>query len=271
MFGKVSLLVTLLFICLCPWLCPGCATNPITGKTQLMLISPEQDIEIGRRYAPEVEKQMGGRIPNPELQQYVDSVGQAVARVSDRPDFEYHFVAVNDESLNAVALPGGYIFITRTMLENLRSEAQLAAILAHETTHVVARHSSEAMSRQVGFEILLSAVMSDGTSQAVQSVAGLTRQIIELGYSRNQEREADIGGLEYMVRAGYSPYAMVEAMQMLQNRQKVRPITFLSTHPSPENRIAYLEDKIATSYAGRTGLNTGTEQYQRSILSQLNR
>ena len=271
MSGKISLLVTLLFICLCPWLCSGCVTNPITGASQLMLISPEQDIEIGRQYAPEVEKQMGGRIPNPALQQYVDNVGRRVAAVSHRPDFEYQFVAVNDESLNAVALPGGYIFITRAMLENLRSEAQLASILAHETTHVVARHSSEAMSRQIGFEILLSAVISDQTSQTVQSVAGMTRQIIELGYSRDQEREADIGGLDYMVRAGYAPYAMVEAMQMLQDRQKVRPTTFFSTHPSPQNRISYLEQKIATTYAAQTALQVGTEAYQAGVLNQLHR
>jgi len=269
MFGKISLMLPAVLTCASALMCPGCATNPITGKQQFMLISPQQDIEIGRQYAPEVEKQMGGKIPDPALQQYIDTVGRNVARVSHTPDLDYHFVAVNDKSVNAVALPGGYVFITRGMLENLQTEAQLAAILAHETVHIVARHSSEAMSRQIGFEILLSAVMDEQTSQTLQTVAGLSRQLIELGYSRDQEQQADLGGIEYMVRAGYAPYAMVETMQMLQNQHKVRPIVFLSTHPSPENRIAYLEEKIATAYYGSTALRVAREEYQNNVLTCL--
>ena len=265
MLRKLSFVI--IGLCLC--LGAGCVTNPITGEQQFMLISADEDVEIGRSYAPEIEKQFGGRIPNPALQSYVDSVGQKVARVSHRPDFQYQFVAVNDDSLNAVALPGGYIFITKAMLENMQTEAQLAAILAHETTHVVARHSSEAMSRQIGIDMLLSAVVSEQTPQALSTVAGLSRQIIELGYSRDQEKEADLAGMDYMVRAGYGPHGMVETMQMLQDQHSARPITFLSTHPAPENRVAYLKQRIATSYAGLTGLRVGREDYQRSVLSQL--
>jgi predicted Zn-dependent protease len=155
------------------------------------------------------------------------------------------------------------------MLGGLSTEAQLAAILAHETAHIVARDSSAAMSREIGIGILLSAVTSDKTPQSVSTVANLTRQILGLQYSRDDEREADLAGLDYMVAAGYSPYGMIEGMQMLESQQRSRPIDFFSTHPSPENRIAYLEQKIQSSYS-LAGLRVGKEDYYRYVLRRFN-
>jgi len=265
MFNKLMLLI------LGPifYLCAGCATNPITGEEELMLFSKEQDIEIGRKYAPEVEKQFGGRIANEGLQNYIDSVGQRIVRISHRPDWQYHFVAVEDKSLNAAALPGGYIFITRGMLEKLDTEAQLAGILAHETVHVVARDTLNMMSNQIGISLLLSAVTSAETSQGVLTAADLARMIIGLQYSRKDEREADIGGLDYMGAAGYNPYGMVETMQILQNQHNVRPIEFLSSHPSPENRLAYLKQRAQTHYSNLEGLKIGKEYYHSNVLQRL--
>lgn len=265
-FNKLGLLILGFIFCLCA----GCAINPITGEEQLMLISEQQDIEIGRKFAPEVEKQMGGRIANESLQNYVDNVGQRIARVSHRPDLGYHFAAVKDESINAVALPGGYIFITKGMLEKLITEAQLAAILAHEITHIVARHVSANMSREIGISILLSAVTSDKTPEGVLTVAELGRKILGLQYSREDEQEADLGGLDYMVWAGYNPYGMVETMQMLEQENAVRPIEFLSSHPTPQNRIAYLTRKIQTNYYNLAELKIGKEDYRRAVLEQSN-
>ncbi len=266
MSDKVGLLISGFIFCLCA----GCAVNPVTGEEQLMLISEQQDVEIGQKYAPEVEGQMGGRIANESLQNYVDSVGQRIARVSHKPYFEYRFVALEDESVNAFALPGGYIFITRGMLEKLTTEAQLAGILAHEITHVVARHASANMSREIGISILLSAVTSDKTPEGVLTAADLTHQILGLQYSRKDEQEADLGGLDYMVWAGYNPYGMVETMQMLEQENAVRPIEFLSTHPAPQNRIAYLTQKIQTNYYNLAELRIGKEDYRVSVLEQLN-
>jgi predicted Zn-dependent protease len=266
MYKKLGLLILSLFFCFCP----GCAVNPITGKGELMFFPEQQDIVIGRKYAPEVERQMGGRIADEGLQNYIDSVGQKIARVSHRPDLEYHFVALNDKSVNAFALPGGYLFITRGMLEKLQTEAQLAAILAHETVHVVARDTSAAMSSQIGLDILLSAVISEKTPRGVLTAADLTRQILSLGYSREDERWADLVGLDYMVWAGYSPYRMLETMQMLQSQQEIRPIEFFSTHPSPQNRTKYLTQRIQTRYFGLAGLKVGKEDYHRAVLKRLN-
>ena len=265
MSKKLGLLITGLIYCFC---C-GCATNPVTGEAQLMLISEQQDIEIGQKYAPEVEKQMGGRVADQLLQNYVDSVGQRLARVSHKPDLQYHFVVLESETLNAFALPGGYVFITSGMLKKLETEAQLAGILSHEITHIVARHSSANMSREIGISVLLSAVISGETPQGVLTAADLTRQILGLQYSRQQEQEADSGGLDYMVSAGYNPYGMVETVRMLENEQKQRPIEFLSTHPAPQNRIAYLTENIRTKHHDFEGLRTGKEDYHRAVLERL--
>lgn len=247
----------------------SCMVNPITGQQELMLISERQELEIGRKYAPEIEKQMGGRIANQSVQNYINNVGQKIARVSHRPNLEYHFVALEDKSVNAMALPGGYLFITRGMLENLESEAQLAGILAHEVVHVVARDTANAMSNQIGIDLLLSAVTSEKTPKSVLITADLARQILSLRYSRKDETSADFGGMDYMVRAGYSPYGMVETMEMLENQESVRPIEFFSTHPAPENRKRYLTHKIQANYPNVAGLIVGKDQFQKSVLEQL--
>jgi predicted Zn-dependent protease len=246
----------------------GCATNPITGESQLMLFSEEQDIELGRSYAPEVEKEMGGKIQNLTLQNYIDGVGRKVAGVSHKPYFDYHYTALEDKSVNAFALPGGYIFITRGMLEKLENEAQLAAIFGHETVHVVARHSSAQISREIGIEIALSAVSSKAPAGAMQ-VADITRQIVGLGYSRGQEKQADLTGLDYMVKAGYDPHAMVETMQMLEAESQGGQIEFLSTHPSPENRVQYIAQTIINRGYQNLNLKVGQEDYKKHVLDEL--
>lgn len=264
MSGKFALLiivVTYLF-------CTGCAVNPITGDEELMFISEKQDIEIGRHYAPEIEKQMGGRIDNNDLQQYIDSVGQRVARVSQKPNLEYHFVALNHRSVNAFALPGGYLFVTLGMLENLQTEAQLAAVLAHEIVHVVARDTANMMSNEIGLNLLIMGAAVAGGSEAM-TTAQVATMVLGLQYSKSDERQADLGGMKYMVRAGYDPQGMVEIMQILESRRQDMRDDFMSTHPSPINRVGYLKRRIHSRYANLTGLRVGREDYQRSVLNRL--
>ncbi len=248
----------------------GCARNPITGKSELMLIPEQQDIEIGKKYAPEIEKQMGGRIQDQALQNYINSVGQKIARVSHNQSFKYQFTALQDKSVNAFALPGGYIFITKGMLQNLETEAQLAGILGHEIVHVVARDVANAMSTQIGIDLLLSAVTSEKTPQTVLTVAQLGTQIMSLRFSRQDEREADLGGLDYMIAAGYNPYGLVESMEMLAAQNRERPIEFLSTHPAPENRSAYLKQSITTKQFSLANTRIGKEEYKTAVLNRLN-
>jgi len=269
MTGKLTLLILSLAICFCT----GCAVNPITGEEELMFISENQDIEIGRKYAPEIEKQLGGRIDNPDLQNYIDSIGQKIARISHRPNWEYHFTAVEHKMVNAIALPGGHIFVTKGMLEKLTTEAQLAALLAHETVHVTARHSSAAISRQMGLSFLFLGATAAGANipQDAGRAAAFALQLIGLKYSRVQERQADVAGMDYMVVAGYNPYGAVELMQMLEDQDKVKPAEFLSSHPSPENRIIYLNARIQTRYDSSEGLRIGKNAYRSAVLNRLSK
>ncbi|MGA2172852.1 MAG: M48 family metallopeptidase [Sedimentisphaerales bacterium] len=248
----------------------GCAANPITGEDELMFFPDQQDIAIGQQYAPEIEKELKGRVKDQTVQNYIDSVGQKIARISHRPDFDYHFVAVNDKSINAVSLPGGYIFITKGILLKLKNEAQLAGILAHEIVHVVARDTSNMMSTQIGMDVLFAAAMSQTSSQGALTAADLARQILSLSYSREDEKTADLGGMDYMVKAGYNPNAMVETMQMLENEQTDRQVEFFSTHPSPENRISYIRARIQTNYSNSVaGTKVGQEDYEQFVLARI--
>ena len=260
-----------LFVVICgAYFFAGCAVNPITGEEELMLFPDRQDIDIGKQYAPEVEKELKGRIEDQQLQNYIDGVGQKVAKISHRPDFDYHFVAVNDKSINAVALPGGYIFVTKGMLSKLKSEAQLAGVLAHETVHVVARDTMNSMSKQIGIDILFAAAMTQTSSRGALTMADLARQIVSLKYDRDDEKDADIYGMDYMVRAGFNPNGAVETMQMLEQEDKVRAVEFMSSHPSPENRVSYLQARIQTHYFNSINDTIiGREEYERFVLDRL--
>ena len=247
----------------------GCATNPITGKSELMLVSEEQANEIGEKYAPEVEKQLGGAIEDQQIQNYVQSVGDRVVRASHTPEEDFTFTAVNDPSINAMALPNGQIFITRGMLEAVSNEAQLASILAHETAHVTARHVASAMSTQIGISILMQvASRTVDIPAGAQTIANYSRQLISLKFSRNDERQADIGGLEYLVDAGYDPQAMTQTMDILAEKSGSR-IEFLSSHPNPGTRSDYLKERISQgNYPAN--LRTGRQAYQENVLDRLN-
>jgi predicted Zn-dependent protease len=247
----------------------GCAVNPLTGEQELMLIPEDQDIALGRQYAPEIEKQLGGRIPNRPIQNYIDEVGQKIVVVSHKRPYQYHFIALNDPMVNAFALPGGYIFITRGMLEVLSTEAQLAAILGHEVSHVVARDTAALMSREIGIDILMGVALGDSASQGVEMAAGMARQIIGLSYSRKQESTADYAGMRYMYKAGYNPYGMVETMAILQEHSGGAPPEFLSSHPDPGNRQNYLTDFIQSNFSNVSGMRVGEDDYKMVVTNQL--
>jgi len=259
----------LLFLSLICGLC-GCATNPITGQEELILSSAQEDFKLGKKFAPLIEEHLDERIPDEGLQRYLDRIGQRIAGICHHPDWEYHYVAVNHASINALALPGGYIYITRGMLEKIESESQLAAILAHETAHVVARDTAAAMTRQTGMTLVtVAALVTSGTPREVQQLVLIANQFLSLSYSRQDEREADLAGLEYLVGAGYDPNGMVETMQILEAQQTRRPIEFYSTHPLPANRIRYLKQRISQRYADVLDGKTAKDTYKAKVLDYL--
>jgi predicted Zn-dependent protease len=247
----------------------GCAVNPVTGDEELMFFSPESDIKLGRQYAAPIEKELGGRIPDENLQRYINDAGQKIARVCDQPDVSYHFTAVEDKMTNALALPGGYIFITRGLLKEMKTEAQLAAVLAHEVGHVVARDTMAALSRELSMTALVVAAHVSGAPGRATRAADFISAMLSLQYSRDDEKDADMTGLSYMTRAGYDPNSIVEVMQILNDLQTQRPIEFFSTHPNPESRVTYLKEKIADRYSGLGALKRGQQEYEEAVLSKL--
>jgi beta-barrel assembly-enhancing protease len=249
----------------------GCATNPISGNNEMMFYSVEQDFKIGEKLAPEVEKFLDYPIEDPGLQRYIDRIGQRIAAVCHHPDWEYHFIAVEHASVNALALPGGYVYITRGMLEKLENESQLAAILAHETTHVVARHSMAQMSKQQIMQLATLATLASGEAPPEAGyLALLTSQVMGLSYSREHEKQADLGGLRYMVEAGYDPNGMRDVMEILYKEHPGgKHYEFVSTHPHPENRLTYIDETIQRRYRAAQDPKVGEEAYRKTILDYL--
>ncbi|NOY12799.1 MAG: M48 family metalloprotease, partial [Deltaproteobacteria bacterium] len=188
----------------------GCAVNPVTGRNELaiMSVTPEQEAKLGKESFDQALQTMGGIYPDASINAYVDRVGQRIARRSHRPALHYTFKVVNDSSPNAFALPGGFIAVTRGLLINLEDEAQLAAVLGHEIGHVTARHSVQGMQRStlLGMTVgLMGALAGEEYGKLVSDIGGVTANLVDKSYSREQEREADRLGIDYMVLAGYAP------------------------------------------------------------------
>ncbi|MCD4830730.1 MAG: M48 family metalloprotease [Anaerohalosphaeraceae bacterium] len=256
-------------VCLLGLFASGCQVNPVTGEDEFNLFSPGQQKEMGAQYARQVEKELGQSVSDPQIQNYIDDIGQKIAAVCHTPSEGFIYKAIKDDSVNAFALPGGYIYITTGMLGQLQNESQLAAILAHETAHVTARHSAVTMSKEMLIGAGLSVLSPE--SKTISYAVGFVRNLESMRYSRSHERQADKIGLDYLVRAGYSPNGMVETMEILNRQPGGRTFEFLSTHPNPENRIEYIREDIYnkgyTKYKA-TG-KIGIDDYQTNISARL--
>ncbi|HSS47177.1 MAG TPA: M48 family metalloprotease [Burkholderiales bacterium] len=199
----------------------GCATNPVTGNPNFVVMTEAQEISTGRSADAEVRKQYYVYDVQ-ELQDYVNQVGQKLAHNSHRPNLSYHFTVLDSTEVNAFALPGGYIYITRGIVSYLNSEAELGAVLGHETGHVTARHSvqqiSAATAANVGVQ-LASVFLPGLNSMGGSTLTNLLGNVLLSGYGREHELEADRLGAEYLGRAGYDPQAMVKVIGVLKNQE----------------------------------------------------
>ncbi len=225
----------------------GCAVNPVTGQKQFVLMSEEEEVRLGEQSYPQYTQMSEGLFPDPQLQAYVQSVGARLAQVSHRPQLDYRFNVVNSSEINAYALPGGKISITRGLLGKMDNEAQLASVLGHEIGHVTARHAAVGQGRQVLAGILTAvggAVLqganvqgADLIAQGGQMAAGLVLQ----KYSRDQERQSDELGMGYMTAAGYNPEGMVQTMEILlasHDREPSALEALFASHPLSSERVA---------------------------------
>ena len=237
----------------------GCAANPVTGKSQLMLVSEDTEIKIDREYSPHQFSADYGIAQDGALNNYLEQTGKALASRTHRSHMLYSFRAVNATYINAYTFPGGSVAATRGILLNLGNEGELAGLLGHELGHVNARHTAEQMSKTM----LASAVIGGVTRLTSAALGDLAEKLGMLGagillasYSRDNEREADALGMEYMVRAGYSPEGLVGLMDMLRGMSRRKPGVIelmFATHPMSDER--YNTAKTASQGRYKTALN----------------
>lgn len=255
--------------------------NTITGETQRVQLSPQQEIVIGRQSAPEMAAQHGDLYPDRALQDYVDFVGNKVVESSAAKDspypFEFHLLR-DPQTVNAFALPGGQVFITAALMSRLNSEAQLAGVLGHEVGHVIGRHGAEHLAKQQLGSALVNAVgiaASDDPRNARQAaiLASAVNQMVNLKYGREDELESDRLGFQFMTAAGYNPKGIVELMEILNSARGSagEQPEFFSTHPNPDNRIEKLISIIETEYPNGVPpqLEEGKDRFTQIVNSRL--
>lgn len=248
----------------------GCAINPVTGKKQLMLMSEKQEIDLDKQNSPHQFSADYGATTDKTLNDYIDTTGKRMASLSHRPNMPYSFRAVNATYVNAYAFPGGSIAATRGILVTLENEAELSALLGHEIGHVNARHTAERMSKKVLTSLVLAGVAAYVGSEhkdlapLAAGLGAVGAGMLLAGYSRDDEREADSLGMEYMVRAGHNPKGMVGLMDVLLNISKHNPGAIemmFATHPMSKERYETAAHRYATKYGAKQEFPLNRDRY----------
>lgn len=257
----------------------GCSVNPATGERQLNMMSEDQEISIGKQAAPGFLSEYGGEIPSDDIRLYVEELGTRLAEVSERPDLPWEFHVVDSEVINAFALPGGKVFMSRGLLAKMKNEAQLAGVLGHEIGHVTAQHIGQQMTRQ---QLIALGVVGLGVGaqfsdedwvKILGAGAGVGGGLYMLSFGRDQEAQADELGVRYMSKLGYNPIGQVQVMEILKGASEGGgPPEFLSTHPLPDTRIRKLEKLIQEKYPDYNNPQRYSfyeDRFQRKVLAKL--
>lgn len=282
MVSQRNFLPLLALMLLAVGLLVACATNPVSGKSEFVMMSEAQEIDLGHQEHPNILKRYG-RYENAQLQAYVERVGQQLAGKSHRSKLTFTFTLLDSEEVNAFALPGGYVYITRGLLAYLNNEAELAAVLGHEIGHVTARHGVRQMSTagatQLGIN-LGALLVPELRSQAAQDLVNVLGTAFVRGYGREHELEADRLGAEYLARVGYDPRAMIDVIGVLKNQELFEsarakeegrePQVYhgvFATHPDNDQRLQEtvaaadrLKDRPVTLLADRTSFVRAQDQ-----------
>ncbi|MDC3264339.1 M48 family metalloprotease [Porticoccaceae bacterium] len=260
--GFVALAVSLIIA--------GCSVNPVTGKSQLSFISPQQEVAIGEKnYAPSRQSQGGDYYLDPALQTYIRGVGKKLAAISDRPDLPYEFIVLNNRVPNAWALPGGKIAINVGLLVLLEDEAQLAAVLGHEIVHAAARHGATQITTGTLANIGVAAVGVAVQGQPGEQLYGMASQLGSAAwmakYGRDDELESDYYGMGYMAKAGYEVQGAVELQETFVELSKSREADFFSglfaSHPPSAQRVAANKLRVGDFASGQRY----RQRYQQAI------
>ncbi len=275
-------LAALAALALIALLAAGCTVNPATGRQSFTaFMPPAEEARLGAKMHPEVSKEFGGPIRDQALAAYVDRIGQSLARTSETPNQRFTFTVLESDIVNAFAVPGGYVYVTRALVALAANEAELAGVLAHEIGHITARHTAERYSRAVMAQLLVgvgAGVLGSGAAGDIMAVGAAAYL---QGFSREQEYESDLLGVRYLMRAGYEPQAMSSFLAKLQAESRLRAtlmgregeadrFSIMSTHPRTADRVGRALDAAGAAQARRGPAagrprRVGADDYMRAI------
>ncbi len=271
----VRVLIVWAFVVSSAMVMTGCVTNAATGRSQLNLLSRDEEIALGAQEGAKMTQAYGGAITDPQLAGYIDRVARSMLPYVEGSygELPWEFTFINSDEINAFALPGGKVFFTKGLAMRLTNEAQMAGVLGHEIGHVTAEHADKHISQALilnGGIAVTGAVLGDGgvgtqiALQTLQTGSGL----FALKFSREDELEADRLGMRYMRKAGYDPRGLRGVMELfLEMSAGGRQPEFLSTHPDPQRRIDQIDER--TKGLGNTTLRLDAERFQREFLQPL--
>ena len=252
MLKELNIKICAIILCtLCSILCTflsGCSTeyNVVTGKEELYYYSTDKEVAMGESIAKEVDKKYKA-VEDPLLQKRVEDVGKKIAAVCDRKDIDYHFKVLDDEEINAVSLPGGFVYVNKGLIEKIANDDELAGVLGHEIGHIVARHSIKKLQGMMAYSLLrlLTAAIPQGGEVGAAADAAFTE--IMLGYTREDELLADQLAARYLKLAGYNPYGMISFLEKLQETNRRKPAqqqSYFRTHPYVPDRIRVVKQEL---------------------------
>jgi len=260
----------------------GCETNSATGRSQFMMLDRAQEVELGLEAAPQMIAEYGGEIASPEVRAYFTEVGNKMAATTegDSPSLPWTFTVLNSDVINAFALPGGKVFVSRGLLQRMTNEAQMAGVVGHEIGHVTAKHVNDRMLQHSvagGVTSVLASVLTEGIGGQIGEVAPnvikMGGQTVVLRFGREQELEADKLGMRYMTNVGYNPRAQRQVMEILgASMGTAAGSEWFSTHPFPQTRIDQIDALLAGEFSAQandSSLVFNDVQFQQRCLSKL--
>ena len=236
----------------------SCVVTPSSGQREISLMSEEDEKTIGKTEHPKIIKQFGGIYENDTLQNYIESLGKFLVSTSESPNLKFTFTILNSPIVNAFALPGGYIYLTRGLIYLCQNEAQLAGVIAHEIGHVTGRHSAKRYTKAIGTNLLGNLLNTIIKNPILQNLTNTTSSLYLLSYSRDHEYEADNLATRYMIRAGFDPYEMANFLKQMERFSKLQKkivgdkkkiSELLLTHPNSSKRVEEVINSVDDSFS----------------------
>lgn len=242
----------------------------VSGSGSFSLITPQQEIELGQQIATEIESQQRV-LPDPQIQEYVQGIGQRIVANVTRQDIPYSFAVIHSPDINAFSLPGGRSYVYTGMMKLASNEAELAAVMAHEIAHLALQHHAATITRQYGFQMLTGIILGQNADDKARIVADLIGAGVHARYNKDQESAADELGMQLLANAGYNPEAMITVFQKMEAAGQGRPnLPIFSSHPTTPERLQRLQALLQTFPINiRTDTPVYAERYHEQALSKL--